>query len=53
MTGAGFGGCAIALVKTDAIPLFTQGLETYYKKRVGYLPSVYSSFIGRGVHEIH
>jgi galactokinase len=53
MTGAGFGGCAIALVKKDSLDSFTKGLTEYYTAKVGYAPSVYSSLIGNGVGELH
>ncbi|WP_259066982.1 galactokinase [Mucilaginibacter sp. X4EP1] len=49
MTGAGFGGCAIALVKQDAFEDFSQKVTAYYMKKIGYAPSVYSSLIGDGV----
>jgi galactokinase len=53
MTGAGFGGCAIALVKKDSLDSFAKGLTEYYTKKIGYAPSVYSSLIGNGVGELH
>jgi galactokinase len=49
MTGAGFGGCAIALVKENAFDQFSEEITTYYTDKVGYAPSVYSSLIGDGV----
>lgn len=49
MTGAGFGGCAIALVKKDAFDKFSTELTKYYTDKIGYAPSVYSSLIGDGV----
>ncbi|MFD0792189.1 galactokinase [Mucilaginibacter litoreus] len=49
MTGAGFGGCAIALVKGNAFDKFSQDVTAYYTDKVGYAPSVYSSLIGDGV----
>lgn len=52
MTGAGFGGCAIALVKEKAFEAFSQKVIDYYKKEIGYAPAVYSSLIGNGVGEL-
>jgi galactokinase len=52
MTGAGFGGCAIALVKKDSFDNFRKGLTEYYTAKIGYAPSVYSSHIGKGVSEL-
>ncbi|WP_426667006.1 galactokinase [Mucilaginibacter sp. McL0603] len=49
MTGAGFGGCAIALVKENAFDKFSEEVTAYYIAKVGYAPSVYSSLIGDGV----
>jgi galactokinase len=52
MTGAGFGGCAIALVKEIAFDGFSQKVSAYYIDKIGYTPSVYSSLIGNGVGEM-
>ena len=52
MTGAGFGGCAIALVKENAFDSFSQNVTKYYTGKIGYAPSVYSSLIGDGVGEL-
>lgn len=52
MTGAGFGGCAIALVKKDSFEDFAINLLTYYKERIGYEPEVFASAIGDGVKEL-
>jgi galactokinase len=52
MTGAGFGGCAIALVKKDCFEDFSQKITAYYTNVIGYAPSVYSSEIGDGVKEL-
>lgn len=49
MTGAGFGGCAIALVERDALDAFSAAVAAYYTNEIGYAPSVYSSLIGDGV----
>jgi galactokinase len=49
MTGAGFGGCAIALVKQNSFDDFSFKLISYYKERLGYEPEVFASVIGDGV----
>jgi galactokinase len=49
MTGAGFGGCAIALVKASAFDDFSASVIKYYTEKIGYAPSVYNSLIGDGV----
>ncbi|HUR10122.1 MAG TPA: galactokinase [Flavitalea sp.] len=52
MTGAGFGGCAIALVKAVQLEDFTELLIDNYKERIGYSPEVLISGIGDGVREL-
>jgi galactokinase len=52
MTGAGFGGCAIALVKRASFDDFAENLSNYYKKKIGYATDVFASEIGEGVREI-
>jgi galactokinase len=52
MTGAGFGGCAIALVKKDKVDSFMNQVRENYSKLIGYEPSFYLSGIGQGTEEI-
>ncbi len=52
MTGAGFGGCAIALVKKNKFDDFADKLRIYYNDKIGYEPEVFASAIGDGVKEI-
>ena len=52
MTGAGFGGCAIALIRKGEVYDFTTGLTTAYTKAIGYPPEVFASVIGDGVHRM-
>lgn len=52
MTGAGFGGCAIALVKEDAIPAFKNNVYDEYLKVVGYAPDFYVAHIGDGARKL-
>lgn len=49
MTGAGFGGCAIALVKNDNVEEFKAEVSTGYEKNTGIKPAFYVSSIGDGV----
>ncbi|MEO8887150.1 MAG: galactokinase [Mucilaginibacter sp.] len=49
MTGAGFGGCAIALVKKGKFEAFSTGVIEYYTNHIGYAPSVYNAVISNGV----
>jgi len=52
MTGAGFGGCAIALVKKNNTAAFAEGLVSFYEQKIGYKPEVIISEIGDGVKAI-
>lgn len=50
MTGAGFGGCAIALVKDTMIEEFKSKVSKEYEKNTGIKPDFYVSSIGEGVY---
>lgn len=41
MTGAGFGGCAVALVKAEAATAFDQAVTAAYTQATGLTPNVY------------
>jgi galactokinase len=49
MTGAGFGGCAIALVKKDSFDDFASAMVVHYRDKIGYKPEIFASAIGDGV----
>jgi galactokinase len=49
MTGAGFGGCAIALVDSAHIEDFIQTVGELYKEKIGYAADFYVATIGDGV----
>ena len=53
MTGAGFGGCGIALVKKAQINNFKQQLNQIYTSQIGYPLSFYEFEISDGVGERH
>ena len=53
MTGAGFGGCAIALVNKAAVKDFIEKISSVYKKKIGYKPGVFISAVGEGVGKVH
>ena len=52
MTGAGFGGCAIALIKKERFDDFTKNLTFFYKDKIGYEPTIFASDVGDGVREV-
>ena len=41
MTGAGFGGCAVAVVKSDAADSFSRTVAADYEKHSGHIPALY------------
>ncbi len=51
MVGAGFGGCAISLVREDSIIKFTENVGREYKNKINLEPEFYIASIGNGVEE--
>jgi galactokinase len=52
MTGAGFGGCTVSLVKEDAVESFTRIVTEKYRERIGYDCTVYVATVGDGGREL-
>ena len=52
MTGAGFGGCTVSIVKDEAVDEFMEKVGAAYTAKIGYAPSFYISEIGDGGREI-
>ncbi|WP_431295066.1 hypothetical protein [Pedobacter sp. P26] len=52
MTGAGFGGCAIALLEKGFEEDFARHLTDYYVAKIGYPATIYVSEISNGPHLI-
>jgi galactokinase len=52
MTGAGFGGCTVSLVRDEALDKFQQEVSDKYEKATGLTPTFYICEIGDGVREI-
>ena len=48
MTGAGFGGCAIALVENEALETVKEAITKGYKEMIGYDADLYVATIGDG-----
>lgn len=48
MTGAGFGGCAVALVREDCVDAFVSNVGDCYTREIGYEPTFYIVEIGDG-----
>lgn len=52
MTGGGFGGCNISIVKKDRVDMFKQIVKDKYVKQIGYEPTFYESDAGQGAMEV-
>lgn len=48
MTGGGWGGCIVAIVKNDFIEEYKKNVEAIYTKKTDYKPSFYVVSIGDG-----
>ncbi len=48
MTGAGFGGCTVALVKEEAVEKFIEEVGKNYEARIGLTPEFYVANVGQG-----
>lgn len=53
MTGAGFGGCTVSLVKEEAVEEFISRVGKNYKEKIGYAADFYITEIGDGGKEIY
>ena len=52
MTGGGFGGCAVALVKTDAVDAISRKIAADYKEKTGIEATLFVSRPGKGATPI-
>ena len=52
VTGAGFGGCALAIVESDKVNSFIENVSKQYEDKIGYEGSFYVASVGQGAHEI-
>ena len=52
MTGGGFGGCTVSLVRDEAIPTFIEQVGAEYTKKTGLKADFYIAEIGDGAHRI-
>ena len=48
ITGGGFGGCTVSIVKDEAVDEFKANLTKAYKEKVGKTPEFYVVSIGDG-----
>jgi len=52
MTGAGFGGCAVSIVKDEAVEKVIEYVGKAYAEEIGYEPTFYVVSIGDGPNRI-
>jgi galactokinase len=52
LTGAGFGGCAVALVREGDLPAFVSAVETAYQAATGRQASIYVCQAAAGAEEV-
>lgn len=52
MTGAGMGGCAIALVNSEKVEEVKAAVQAAYKEKIGYAADFYVAQIGDGAKEL-
>ena len=52
MTGGGFGGCTVSLVREEAIPTFIEQVGAEYTEKTGLKADFYIAEIGDGAHRV-
>jgi galactokinase len=52
MTGGGFGGCTVNLVRRRALDIFREKIRREYAEAIGHAPDIYVSEAGEGAGEI-
>ena len=51
MTGAGFGGCTVAIIQNDFVDAYIETVGTAYEERFGHKASFYVTSVGDGGRE--
>lgn len=52
VTGAGFGGCALAIVEEKELDNFKKSVKEDYEKAIGYAPDFYIATAGQGAGKL-
>lgn len=52
MTGAGFGGCTVTIIRNESIESFVETVGKRYAEKIGYEADFYVVNIGQGAHKI-
>ncbi len=53
MTGGGFGGCTVNLVRAENAPAFQRAISDVYQKATGLLPEIYVCRASQGAEEVN
>lgn len=53
ITGGGFGGCTVSIVKNDAVDNFVSTIDAKYEEKVGHKAEIYVVDIGEGAHVLN
>jgi len=53
MTGAGFGGCTVNLVRSEDAAKFAQQMARHYRKKMGVTPEIYVCEASAGAGEVY
>lgn len=52
MTGAGFGGCTVSIVKDECVGSFIENITNGYEEKIGYKPTFYVAHISNGSRKL-
>jgi galactokinase len=52
MTGGGFGGCTVSMLRPDAVTRFQEEIAAAYRSRFGVTPAIYSCEPSAGAEEV-
>ena len=53
ITGGGFGGCTVSIVKNDSVDIFIESIGKAYKEKVGHEAEFYTVQIGNGASRLN
>ena len=52
ITGGGFGGCTVSIIKNDTVDTFVNEIGKAYEEKVGHKAEFYIVDIGDGAHKL-